>query len=490
MPDPVPVPAPAPGSPAPGAAGSAQLASGTAPGRWVLAAAVLGSGMAMLDGTVVNIALRSLGDDLGASVQQLQWVVNAYLLALASLILVGGSLGDRLGRRRVFMVGVAWFAAASALCGVAQSPGQLVGARLLQGVGAALLTPGSLAMIQGSFRPADRGRVIGQWAGLGGIAAAVGPLLGGWIVANASWRWIFLVNVPVAAVVLVLSARHVPESRDPDAARAFDVLGAVLGALGLGGVTYALIEATAAPPAVVVAAALVGALSLVLFVVFERRHHDALVPMHLFASRTFSVVNALTLLVYGALGAMLFFLVLQLQVVTGWSPLAAGLATVPLTLVMLALSSRAGAFAARVGPRLPLTVGPVLCALGTLLLRGVGAGTGYATGVLPGVLVFAAGLVLLVAPLTASVLAAAPDRYAGTASGINNAVARTGSLLAVSALPAAVGIGGEDYQRPSVFAAGYAQAELICAALLLVGAVVSLVGLRPSRVGGEEKLVL
>jgi EmrB/QacA subfamily drug resistance transporter len=487
VPDPVPasVPASVPGPPAGG-----QLASGSASGRWVLAAAVLGSGMAMLDGTVVNIALRSLGDDLGASVQQLQWVVNAYLLALASLILVGGSLGDRLGRRRVFMVGVAWFAAASALCGVAQSPGQLVAARLLQGVGAALLTPGSLAMIQGSFRPADRGRVIGQWAGLGGIAAAVGPLVGGWIVDNASWRWIFLVNVPVAALVLVLSARHVPESRDPDAARAFDVLGAALGVLGLGGVTYALIEATAAPPAVVVAAALVGAAGLALFVVFERRHPDALVPMHLFASRTFSVVNVLTLLVYGALGAMTFFLVLQLQVVTGWSPLGAGLATVPLTLVMLALSSRAGAFAARVGPRLPLTVGPVLCALGTLLLRRVGADTGYVTGVLPGVLVFASGLVLLVAPLTASVLAAAPDRYAGTASGINNALARTGSLLAVSALPAAVGIGGEDYQRPDVFAAGYARAELICAVLLLLGAVVSAAGLRTRVVTGKEEAVL
>ena len=218
----------------------------------MLAAAVLGSGMAMLDGTVVNIALRSIGDDLGASIAQLQWVVNAYLLALASLILVGGSLGDHFGRRRVFLVGVTWFALASALCGVAQSPGQLIGARLLQGVGAALLTPGSLAMIQGSFRVADRGRVIGQWAGLGGIAAAIGPLLGGWIVDNASWRWIFLINVPVAVAVLLVAARHVPESRDPEAARGFDVLGAALGALGLGGATYALIENGSAPTPYVV----------------------------------------------------------------------------------------------------------------------------------------------------------------------------------------------------------------------------------------------
>jgi EmrB/QacA subfamily drug resistance transporter len=457
------------------------VARGTAQGRWVLAAAVLGSGMAMLDGTVVNIALRSIGSDLGASLPQLQWVVNAYLLALASLILVGGSLGDHLGRKRVFMVGVTWFAVASALCGLAQSPGQLIGARLLQGVGAALLTPGSLAMIQGSFRPGDRGHVIGQWAGLGGIAAALGPLLGGWIVDNASWRWIFGLNVPVAVVVLLVAARHVPESRDPDAARSFDVAGAVLGALGLGGATYALIEAGAAPRPVVVVAAVVGVASLGLFVVFERRHHDALVPMHLFASRTFSVANLLTLLVYGALGTMTFFLVLQLQVVTGWSPLAAGLSTVPLTVVMLLLSSRSGAFAARIGPRLPLSVGPALCGVGTLLLRGIDRNTAYFTGVLPGMVVFACGLVLLVAPLTSSVLAAAPDRYAGIASGINNAVARTGSLLAVSALPALVGIGGEDYRRPAVFSSGYAEALLISACLLFAGGLVALVGLRSGR---------
>src|SRR5919107_759724 len=239
------------------------IARDTSQGRWVLAAAVLGSGMAMLDGTVVNIALRSVGEDLGATVAQLQWVVNAYLLALASLILVGGSLGDHLGRKRVFSIGVAWFALASALCGVAQSPGQLIAARLVQGIGAALLTPGSLAMIQGSFRPADRGRVIGQWAGLGGIAAAIGPLLGGWIVDNASWRWIFLINLPLAGVVLLVAARHVPESRDPQAARSFDVAGAALGVVGLGGTTYALIEAGSAGTSTVVLAAVLGAAGVV-----------------------------------------------------------------------------------------------------------------------------------------------------------------------------------------------------------------------------------
>ena len=429
----------------------------------------------MLDGTIVNIALRNIGADLGASLADLQWVVNAYLLALASLILVGGSLGDHFGRKRVFMFGVAWFALASAVCGLAQSPVQLIAARLLQGVGAALLTPGSLAMIQGSFRRADRGRVIGQWAGLGGIAAATGPLLGGWIVDNASWRWIFLINVPVAVAVLLVAARHVPESRDPEAARSFDLVGAALGALGLGCATYALIERGSAPTIAVVTTAVLGVLGLALFVVFERRHAAALVPMHLFASRTFSVVNLLTLLVYGALGSLLFFLVLQLQVVTGWSPFKAGLSTLPLTLMMLAFASRSGALATRIGPRVQLSVGPVLCGVGILVLRRVDEDSGYLTGVLPGMLVFASGMVLLVPPLTSSVLAAAPDRYAGIASGINNAVARTGSLLAVSALPALV---GADYRQAAVFDAGYAKAQMICAVLLFTGAVVSYFGLR------------
>ena len=456
------------------------LRAGSVQGRWVLTAAVLGSGMALLDGTVVNVALRTMGDDLDASIADLQWVVNAYLVALASLILVGGSLGDHLGRRRMFLVGVAWFAAASALCGIAQDPVQLIGARLLQGVGAALLTPGSLAMIQGSFCAEDRGKVIGQWAGLGGIAAAVGPALGGWIVDHASWRWIFGINVPVAVVVLLVAARHVPESRDPEAARGFDVQGSLLGAVGLGGVTFALIEQQALPVTMVWLTAAVGIAALAGFVLLERLKHDPLVPMHLFGSRVFSVVNGLTLLVYGALGVLLFFLVLQLQVSSGFSPQQAGLAMLPLTVVMLLLSSRTGALASRVGPRLPLSVGPLLCAIGVLMLTGVGAGTHYLTGVLPGVLVFAVGLSTLVAPLTSTVLAATPDRFAGIASGINNAVARTGSLLAVAALPALVGVGGADYQRPEVFGPGYVTAMLVCSALLAAGALVSFVGLRPA----------
>jgi EmrB/QacA subfamily drug resistance transporter len=448
---------------------------------------VLGSGMALLDGTVVNVALRQIGRHLGASLAQLQWITNGYLLSLASLILIGGSLGDRFGRRRVFVVGVVWFALASLVCAVAQSPVQLIAARVLQGVGAALLTPGSLALIQSSFRPADRGRTIGAWAGLGGIAAAIGPFVGGWLVEFASWRWVFLLNLPLAAVVVLISVRWVPESRDADASRTFDVLGAALGVLGLGGVTFALIEVTSLPPAVVLTGAAVGVLASAAFVRVERHRTHAMMPVELFASRQFSAANAMTLLVYAALGAVLFFLVLQLQTVSGYSPLLAGVATVPITVVMLFLASRGGALAARIGPRLPMALGPVVCGVGVALLAGVGEQTRYWLDVFPGVVVFALGLALLVAPLTSTVLAAAPDRHAGIASGVNNAVARGGSLLAVSALPAAVGLGGADYERPEVFGAGYVHAMWICVVLLVLGGVVSWLLIRNPVATGSAK---
>jgi EmrB/QacA subfamily drug resistance transporter len=329
------------------------IAAGTAQGRWVLTAAVLGSSMALLDGTVVNVALRTIGEDLDASVAQLQWVVNAYLLTLASLILVGGSLGDRLGRRRVFLVGVAWFTAASVLCAVAPGPGLLITARLVQGVGAALLTPGSLAVIQASFRPADRAAVIGRWAGLGGIAAAAGPLLGGWIIDVASWRWLFWLNVPLGIAVLLVTARHVPESRDPEAAGRFDAPGAGLAVLGLGGLTYALVESGTS---YAVPAAAVGVAGLVAFLAVQHRSAAPLMPLGLFRERVFSVANAMTLLVYGALGAVTFFLVLQLQSALGYSPLQAGVATIPITVMLLFFSSRAGAVGAWIGPRLPMSI--------------------------------------------------------------------------------------------------------------------------------------
>ena len=445
----------------------------TPQGRRVLAATVLGSGMALLDGTVVNVALRRIGTDLDATMVQLQWVVTAYLLTLSALILVGGVLGDRLGRRRVYEAGVVWFALASVLCGLAPTAEVLVLARLLQGVGAALLTPGSLALIQASFVPADRGRVIGRWAGLGGIAAAVGPALGGWLVDVASWRWVFWINVPVAVVVVWLTRRHVPESCDRQSGVPFDAAGAALACVGLGALTWGMTATgPTSTPALVVGAALLAG-----FVLWERRTPHPMMPLHLFRSPVFSAANAMTVLVYGALGAMTLFLVLQLQVGLDMSPLLAGLATLPMTVALLLLSGRAGALAARIGPRLPMTVGPVLCGVGTLMLAPVAVGSSYWTQVLPGLVVFSLGLTTLVAPLTTSVLAAAPDRYAGLASGINNAVARTGSLLAVAALPALVGLSGTEYDDPAALTDAYRAAMLVCTGLLVGGGVVSWLGL-------------
>jgi EmrB/QacA subfamily drug resistance transporter len=438
-------------------------------GRWIVLAAVLGSGMALLDGTVVNVAVKPIGEDLGAGLSELQWVVNAYLLFLASLILIGGSLGDRFGRRRMFLLGVGWFAAASLLCGIAQDPLQLIAARALQGIGGALLTPGSLAILQASLQPADRSRAIGTWSAYTGIAAAAGPLLGGWLIQAASWRWVFLINVPLAALVLVVTARHVPESGHRRPGQRFDVAGAVLGALGLAGVTYALIEANAGVSTAVLLAGVLGLAALGCFVGVERWRDDPMLPPSLFRDRTFSVVNLVTFAVYGALGAMMFLLVLQLQVSAGFSPLQAGLSMVPFTVIMLLFSSRSGALAARIGPRAQLMGGPLLAAVGVLLLSRIDAGATYLGDVLPGVCLFGAGMTLLVAPLTASVLAAAPEQEAGIASGVNNAVARAAGLLFVAALPTLVGLSDRDYQDPAAFTDGYRAALLVCVAVLVAG---------------------
>jgi EmrB/QacA subfamily drug resistance transporter len=438
-------------------------------GRGVIIAAVLGSGMAMLDGTVVNVALKTIGKDLAASLAQLQWITNGYLLMLASLILLGGALGDRLGRRRVFLIGVVWFAAASMLCGFATDPTTLIAARVLQGIGGALMTPGSLAIIESVFTRADRGRAIGSWSGLGSIAAAIGPFVGGALVQYADWRWIFLINAPIAAVTVVVALRFVPETRAPDQGR-FDVLGAVLAAVFLGGLTYWLIEwhSSLALPALAV-----GVVSGVAFLVVERRSRNPMMPLDMFASRNFSAANAMTLLVYAALGAITFFLVIDLQTVLGYGALKAGVATLPLTVIMLLLAARGGALGARIGPRIPMTVGPIVMAVGVAWLSLVGPDTSYWRGVLPPLCVFGLGLALMVAPLTMTVLAAAPDDRAGIASGVNNAVARAGSLLAVAALPVTVGLGGDQYDDPVAFDKAYGQAMLICAALLVVGGVIS-----------------
>ncbi len=464
----------------------APLRLNSAGGRWVLLTTVLGSGLAMLDSTVVNVALGRIGEDLDAGFSGLQWTVNAYTLSLAALILLGGSLGDRFGRRRVFLIGVVWFAVASLLCGLAPSIDLLIAARGLQGVGGALLTPGSRAIIAASFHAEDRSAAVGAWSGLSGIAAAIGPLVGGWLV-EIDWRLVFLVNVPVAVLIVVVAVRHVPESRDPDAGGRLDLTGTVLAAAGLGVLTFGLTRAGETGfVGSVAATAAAGVACLAAFVIVEARSTHPLVPLELFRNPQFSAANAVTLLVYAALGVIFVLLVLQLQVVSGWSPLAAGSAMLPVTVVMLLFSSRAGALAQRIGPRLPMTLGPLLAAGGVLWMGRIGPGASYVLDVLAPVLLFAAGLTLLVAPLTATVLDAADDRHAGIASGVNNAVARTAGLLAVAVVPAAVGIAGDDYTDPRAFDAGYGMAMVLDAGLLILGAAIAVAFVRRPLAAAAE----
>ncbi|GAA3100137.1 MFS transporter [Streptomyces echinatus] len=437
-------------------------------GRWILLTTVLGSSMALLDSTVVNVALPRIGQDLDASLAALQWTVNAYMVTLAGLILLGGSLGDRYGRRKIFVIGVVWFAAASLLCGLAPNSVVLIAARALQGIGGALLTPGSLALIQASFHPDDRSRAVGFWSGFGGIGAAVGPFLGGWLVAGPGWRWVFLLNVPLALLCVPVALRHVPESADTRAHGRFDILGAALGALSLALLTYALIEARGGSPAVPLTGA-AGVAAAVAFVFVERHRPDPMLPPDIFASRQFTAVNLVTLCVYAAFGGFFFLTALQLQVVAGYSPLAAGTALLPTTVLMLLFSSRSGALADRTGPRLPLTAGPLLCAAAMLLMLRVGPGADYLTDVLPALLIMGAGMVTLVAPLTATVLASVDATRAGLASGINNAAARAAGLVAVAALPLLTGMGPEAYRSPTAFDAAFDRAMPICAGVLVLG---------------------
>jgi EmrB/QacA subfamily drug resistance transporter len=461
--------------PATGIGGTGKgVAFESAAGRWVLAVAVLGSGLAFLDGTVVNVALPDIGRDLGASTSDLQWVLNGYLLTLASLILLGGSLGDRLGRRRIFVLGVGLFTAASLLCAIAPNAEMLIFARLLQGIGGALLTPGSLAMIEASFRPGDRARAIGAWSGLGGVATALGPLLGGYLVDAVSWRAIFLINLPLGIFVMAMAARHVPETRDPTASGRLDVGGAALVGLGLAGTTYALIEAPGkgAGPAILVTA-IGGVVALVAFLLHERRTANPMMPLGIFSSRQFSAANLVTFVVYAALGGVFFLLVAFLQISLGYSPIAAGAASLPLTALMLLLSARSGALAQRIGARVPLTIGPLVIAVGLLLMTRIEPGDSYVTSVLPAIVVFGLGLTLVVAPVTATVLAAADARHSGIASGINNAVSRVAGLLAVAVLPIVAGLTGDKFYDPAAMTDGFHMAMVACAGLAAAGGILA-----------------
>lgn len=465
-----------------------EVSFGSAQGRWLIAVAVAGSGMAFLDSTVVNVALPDIGRDFDAGAGALQWILNGYLLTLASLILLGGSLGDRLGRRRVFVYGVALFTVASLLCAVAPSAEVLIAARLLQGVGGALLTPGSLAIIEASFQPTDRARAIGAWSGLSGVAAALGPLLGGYLIGAISWRAIFLINLPLGIFVIWAAIRRVPESLDPAAGGRLDLRGAALAALGLAGVTYALIEAPGqGASAGVVTSGAVGILALAAFLVGERRVRNPMLPLGIFSSRQFSAANAVTFAVYAALGGLFFLLAAFLQISLGYSPVAAGAASLPVTALLLLFSARAGALAQRIGPRLPLAAGSLTMALGLLAMTLVDPGDAYATSVLPAAVVFGAGLTLVVAPVTATVLAAADVRHSGIASGVNNAVARVAGLLAVAVLPAIAGITGESFYEPAAMTDGFHIAMVVCAALAALGGVLAWLAIEPGVLHAEAE---
>jgi EmrB/QacA subfamily drug resistance transporter len=438
----------------------------SARGRWVVAAMVLGSSVAGIDSTVVAVALPAIGRSLDASFEALQWTVTSYTLTLAALILLAGSLSDRWGRRRVFLVGLGWFTLASVLCAAAPSIGWLIAARAVQGIGGALMTPASLAIIEATFASGDRTRAIGTWAGFSGVSAAIAPFVGGWLLEAGSWRAIFLINVPVAAVTAWITRRHVPESQDTSPPGRADWPGALAGVVALAATTYAIIvlPARGAASPQFAAAALLALVSSAAFAVIERRASQPMLPPAIFAPAQFRAANGVTFVVNGALGGFAFVFIPALEIVAGLSPLEAGSALVPVTVVTLLLSSASGRLAQRIGPRPQIVAGCLGCAAASVLAVRIGSSSSYWTAVLPVAVVFGLGLASLLPPLTASAMNSAPDAQAGLASGVNNAVARVAGLFWIAALPPITGLTGAAYTDPVQFRSSFAQISWICAA--------------------------
>jgi EmrB/QacA subfamily drug resistance transporter len=452
------------------------LRFGTPAARWVIAASVAGSGIAFLDATVVNVALPHISEDLGGGLTGLQWTLDAYLVTLTSLLLLGGSLGDLYGRRRIFVLGLGGFGLASLLCGLAPTIEVLIVARALQGVAGALLVPSSLAIISASFHPDDRARAVGAWSGLGAAAGAVGPFVGGWLVDAVSWRPVFFINLPIAAVTIAVAIRHVPETSEGATAATLDLRGAGLITVALGSTTYGLIEVGDGLTVSVATALVVGISSFIGFLVVESRHPHPLLPLNLFRSRQFTGANLVTLAVYAGLGVTSFLVTVQLQMGLGYSALEAGAAMLPITIIAASLSARAGALAQRIGPRWPMTVGCLTVAAGLLLYTRIEPGRSYVEAVLPGAVVFGLGVTALVAPLTATVLGSVSSHQAGIASGVNNAVARLAGLLAVAVLPGLAGITAAE--EGVGFGSGFSTALEIAAGLCTAGAVIAFVTIR------------
>ncbi|SEF20636.1 drug resistance transporter, EmrB/QacA subfamily [Amycolatopsis pretoriensis] len=447
-------------------------------GRRILVATVLGAGIAGIDASVVNVALPEIGRDLGASFASLQWTVTGYTLSLASLILLAGALGDRYGRRRIFLAGVAVFTFASVLCAAVPDVGSLVGARILQGVGGALMAPASMAILQATIAPGDRPAAIGTWSGFAGIAGALAPFAGGWLLSLGSWRWIFLINVPVAIVVLVISLRHLPETRD-DGSSGMDWGGSALAFASLAAVTYALTVLPADPSrpwGLVSAVVAVGAGGG--FAWYERRTTSPMLPATLTKSRPFVTINVITFVIYGAFGVFSVIFTIALETVAGYSPAEAGSTLLPITVLGLALSRFSGRLAARIGPGPQLAIGPVLCGTAALLTLRVGPETGYWSVAVPLECVFGLGTATMVAPLTSVALSSLPGGHVGVASAVNNTVARAAGLVWLAGLPPLVGLTGDSYTQAEAFLRGYRPACVICAVAMFVsGAIAAAVGL-------------